>query len=109
MREGVDWLLKEHLPNKDHPNIYCWYYATQVMHNVGGEPWKKWNAAVRDALLAMQEKSGHPAGSWAPRGGAIGGNYDVQQGGRIYMTSLALCTLEIYYRYLPLYRAIDVE
>jgi hypothetical protein len=109
LQEGVDWLLKEHLPNKDHPNIYCWYYATQVMHNVGGEPWKKWNAAVRDALLAMQEKSGHPAGSWAPRGGAIGGDYDVHQGGRIYMTSLSLCTLEIYYRYLPLYRTIDVE
>jgi hypothetical protein len=79
------------------------------MHNVGGEPWKKWNATVREALLSMQEKSGHPAGSWAPRGGAIGGDHDTHEGGRIYMTSLSLCTLEVYYRYLPLYRAIDVE
>jgi hypothetical protein len=57
----------------------------------------------------MQEQSGHPAGSWAPRGGAIGGDHDTREGGRIYMTSLALCTLEVYYRYLPLYRSIDVE
>jgi hypothetical protein len=109
LKEGVDWLLREQLPNKDRPNIYCWYYATQVMHNIGGEPWEKWNAAVRDALLLMQEKSGHPAGSWAPRGGALGGDHDTREGGRIYMTSLSLCTLEVYYRYLPLYRAIDVE
>jgi len=108
LKEGVEWLLKEQLPNKDRPNIYCWYYATQAMHNVGGEPWKKWNAAVREALLSMQEKSGHAAGSWAPRGGAIG-DHDTHEGGRIYMTSLSLCTLEVYYRYLPLYRAIDVE
>ena len=25
------------------------------------------------------------------------------------MTSLALCTLEVYYRYLPLYRGIEIE
>ncbi len=56
----------------------------------------------------MQERAGHRAGSWAPRGGAIG-DIDTRTGGRIYMTSLALCTLEIYYRYLPLYRGIDLE
>jgi hypothetical protein len=108
LREGVERLVREHLPDKNRPNIYAWYYATQVVHHVGGEPWKKWNAAVRDALLAMQEQEGHRAGSWAPRGGAIG-DMDSRVGGRIYMTSLALCTLEVYYRYLPLYRAIDVS
>lgn len=108
LTEGVQWLMRD-LPNQREPNIYCWYYATQVIHNIGGEPWKKWNAAVRNALLSMQEKAGHPTGSWAPRGGAISGGYDTAIGGRIYMTSLALCTLEVYYRYLPIYRAIDVE
>jgi Squalene-hopene cyclase C-terminal domain/Prenyltransferase and squalene oxidase repeat len=108
LREGINRLLKEALPREDEPNIYYWYYATQVMHHVGGEPWKIWNAAVRDALLSMQEQEGHRAGSWSPRGGAIG-DIDSHQGGRIYMTSLALCTLEVYYRYLPLYRGIEVE
>ena len=108
LREGINRLLKEALPREDQPNIYYWYYATQVMHHVGGEPWKTWNAAVRDALLAMQDQEGHRAGSWSPRGGAIG-DIDSRQGGRIYMTSLALCTLEVYYRYLPLYRGIEVQ
>jgi hypothetical protein len=56
----------------------------------------------------MQDQVGHRAGSWAPHGGAIG-DADTREGGRIYMTSLALCTLEVYYRYLPLYRGIDIQ
>ncbi len=108
LREGISRLLEEEMPSADQPNIYYWYYATQVMHHVGGDAWKKWNAAVRDALLSMQDKEGHRAGSWAPQGGAIG-DADTRQGGRIYMTSLALCTLEVYYRYLPLYRGIEIE
>ncbi len=107
LREGINRMIRDALPNKHRPNVYYWYYATQVIHHVGGEPWKNWNAAVREALLAMQEKEGHPAGSWAPRGGAIG-DIDTRTGGRIYMTALALCTLEVYYRYLPLYRGIEV-
>jgi hypothetical protein len=108
LREGIDRLIDEELPSVDRPNIYYWYYGTQVMHHVGGEAWKKWNAAVREALLSMQDKDGHRAGSWPPEGGAIG-EADTRQGGRIYMTSLALCTLEVYYRYLPLYRGIEIE
>jgi hypothetical protein len=108
LREGINALVQTFLPDKRRPNVYYWYYATQVIHHVGGEPWKRWNAAVREALLALQESEGHPAGSWAPRGGAIG-DIDTQTGGRIYMTSLALCTLEVYYRYLPLYRGIDIK
>ena len=85
--------------------LYYDYYATQVMHHLGGEAWRKWNFEMRNTLLAMQETEGHKSGSWAPRGGAIG-HHDTQTGGRIYMTSLAICTLEVYYRHLPIYRAI---
>jgi len=108
LREGINRLLEEALPSKDEPNIYYWYYGTQVMHHVGGEPWRKWNAAMRDAILSMQDHEGHRAGSWAPHGGAIG-DADTREGGRVYMTSLALCTLEVYYRYLPLYRGIEIK
>jgi hypothetical protein len=27
----------------------------------------------------------------------------------VYMTSLAVCTLEVYYRHLPIFRRVDVE
>lgn len=106
LAEGSKYLLK-HLPKPEKPNIYYWYYATQTMHHLGGEDWETWNTAARDTLIALQSDEGHEAGSWDPVGGAIGG-HDVQAGGRLYMTSLAICTLEVYYRHLPIYRRIEL-
>jgi len=106
--KGAELLSTTQLPNKDAPNIYYWYYATQVMHHLGGVPWNRWNMKMRDTLVAMQESQGHQAGSWTPRGGAIG-DHDTAAGGRIYMTSLAVCTLEVYYRHLPLYRPLELD
>jgi hypothetical protein len=77
------------------------------MHHLGGEAWERWNTATREALVELQEREGHEAGSWAPVGGAIGG-HDVRVGGRVYVTALAICTLEVYYRHLPIYRAITL-
>ena len=105
--EGVKYLM-QHLPNKNEQNIYYWYYGTQVLHHLGGDDWDKWNQAIRDTLLETQETVGHAAGSWTPRGGVNGG-HDVRTGGRIYMTALAVCTLEVYYRHLPIYRGLLVK
>ena len=107
LNEGVNYLMAEHLPSRGEPNIYYWYYGTQVMHHLGGEVWQQWNDAMRDALVELRS-SGHEAGSWSPIGGAIGG-HDTRVGGRVYVTSLAICTLEVYYRHLPIYRAIEIE
>jgi hypothetical protein len=110
LQTGVQLLLHDHLPDRRSSNIYLWYYATQVMHHLGGEEWETWNSAIRTALLEMQETQGHEAGSWDPRGGVSTiGRHDMQAGGRIYMTSLAICTLEVYYRHLPIYRAIKLK
>lgn len=107
LAEGSKHLLK-HLPKPEKPNIYYWYYATQAMHHLGGEDWDTWNTAARETLIELQSDEGHEAGSWDPVGGAIGG-HDVQAGGRLYMTSLAICTLEVYYRHLPIYRRIELS
>jgi len=93
---GVEYLMN-HLPNKQQRNIYLWYYATQVMHHAGGPEWRQWNEAMRDTLVELQVKEGHKRGSWDPVGG------HAPQGGRIYFTALALCTLEVYYRHAALY------
>ena len=79
-------------------NTYYNYYATQVMKQVGGPEWEKWNVRMRDKLVASQEKSGHMAGSWywADVHGA-------DPGGRLYITCMATMMLEVYYRYMPLY------
>jgi hypothetical protein len=100
LRNGVAWLEANQLPKADRANMYFWYYGTQVMHHMGGEAWQKWNGALRDLLISLQAVSGHEAGSWPPLGG-----HDAQ-GGRLYTTALAACTLEVYYRHLPLYRGI---
>ena len=84
--------------------MYYYYYATQVMHHYGGEKWKAWNLRMRDALVRSQDKSNNPwqNGSWDPTGDG-----HAASGGRLMYTSLALLTLEVYYRHLPLYYRED--
>jgi hypothetical protein len=97
--------LKANGPGKT-GSIYYEYYATQVMHHMGGEDWNFWNkgpagdgkGGIRDQLIAKQDKgTARPsqAGTWE-------GHEHV--GGRLGGTSLSLLTLEVYYRHLPLYR-----
>ena len=97
MLGGIDQMVRRYRPRAEQPNMYYWYYATQVMHNVGGNRWDEWNQQFGELLIQQQVDQGHAAGSWTPEA-----QYDVA-GGRLYMTALACCTLEIYYRYLPLY------
>ena len=84
-------------------DLYYDYYATQVMYHMGGPRWDRWNKKMRDYLINTQATSGHEYGSWW-----YDDPYSVP-GGRLYTTSLAILTLEVYYRYLPLYsnRAVD--
>ena len=74
--------------------IYYTYYATLTMFQIGGDFWKKWNAALKDMLLPKQRADGDFAGSWDP----LGGSDDVM-GGRVYMTAMSALCLEVYYRY----------
>ncbi|MGE0759215.1 MAG: prenyltransferase/squalene oxidase repeat-containing protein [Pirellulaceae bacterium] len=103
LRDGIEYLVDRHLPRSRSPNIYYWYYATQSLHHAGGKPWETWNAHMREVLVESQERRGHAAGSWSPRG------EHASAGGRIYMTSLAVCSLEVYYRHLPLFRQLDLK
>jgi hypothetical protein len=105
MRKGVEnWIMKYLPPNGK--NMYCYYYATQVLHHFGGDNWKKWNERMKTALIKEQDdgktlRYKHQLGSWSPVGDPHG---DV--GGRLMITSLSILTLEVYYRHLPLYRRI---
>lgn len=93
--KGVDFLDK----TKPSPNdMYYNYYATQVMHHYGGDPWNRWNRVMRDQLVTTQLRNGPEAGSWPPSGDMCGGS-----GGRVLTTCLSVMTLEVYYRFLPIY------
>jgi hypothetical protein len=99
--EGARYLVEENPPNGRNPNVYYWYYATQTLHHVGGSEWDLWNRQMREILVQSQRKRGHAAGSWDPAGP------HASAGGRIYMTSLAVCSLEVYYRHLPIFRRLE--
>ena len=101
---GVRWLVDEHLPSYDDKNLYYWYYGTQLMHHYGGSLWDRWNRQVREILVATQDKKSANAGSWNPADFQWG-----SRGGRIYTTSLSVCTLEVYYRHLPLFKQIEFD
>jgi hypothetical protein len=86
-------------------NLYYWYYGTMTMFQVGGDPWKKWNSALRDMLCDNQRKGGPKDGTKED----VDGSWDPvcewgTRGGRVYSTATGALCLEVYYRYLPLYR-----
>jgi hypothetical protein len=95
--EAVTYLGR-YPPHRSQLNFYYWYYGTLAMFQYGGEPWERWNTALRDLLVQDQRQSGPLTGSWDPRD--PWGPY----GGRVYSTAVATLCLEVYYRYLPLYR-----
>ena len=87
------------------------------MHHMGAQDdsWDTWNlgpnktgrGGIRDYLIEKQ--IGGPRatvvaqvtvrGSWNPEGDS----HASKEGGRLLQTSLALLSLEVYYRHLPLY------
>lgn len=98
---GVDF-LKQFPPQKGYFDMYYYYYATQVVHFYDGPDWHKfWNPRMRDMLVDMQNKGGdeEKRGSWDKDQGFIGSAC-----GKLGTTCLALLTLEVYYRHLPLYK-----
>ena len=99
LHKGVEANLLT-VPPGARKNIYYYYYATQVMHHFGGEAWTRWNEKMREQLIQSQDQSEGPnRGSWSSEGDAYS-----SAGGRLMMTSLSVLTLQVYYRYLPLYQ-----
>jgi hypothetical protein len=107
MQQGADYLITYPPPRtmfeqSSRPNAYYWYYATQVMFQMGGEHWEVWNGRLKSLLVDSQRKDGPLAGSWDPNRDAWG-----PQGGRVFVTTMHLLMLEVYYRHLPLFRLED--
>ena len=110
MTAGVRYVTAdENLPSwtPGRRNVYGWYYTSQMLHNLGGDDWKRWNKAVRDLVVKNQVTGGPtkgPAdirGSWHPSSG-MGEEY-ADKAGRLYMTALCILILETPYRHQPVY------
>ena len=95
IQKGMDLCLKT-LPVWDEQagtiDFSYWFWGTQASFQVGGDVWKRWNAAMRPALVDNQRKDGDEKGSWDPI--SVWG----RDGGRIYSTALSTMILQAYYR-----------
>jgi hypothetical protein len=85
-------------PRRD---TYYWYYATQVMYHMGGDYWEQWNRKLHPLLTDTQVKQGPLSGSWNPRTPVP--DRWAAHGGRLYVTTMNLLSLEVFYRHLPIY------
>lgn len=98
--EGAEYFQKSGPTLTD---AYSNYYSTLFLFHVGGPFWKDWNPKMREHLIQTQSQYGHEAGSWYfdnPYG---------QEGGRLYTTAMCAMTLEVYYRFAPLYQQVDLS
>ncbi len=98
MKESVQH-LSQNMPKKHERDFYYWYYACLALYQHQGSVWEEWNARIKPVWLGLQEEHGQHAGSWSPSGGNHMGDM-----GRVITTALATLSLEVYYRYLPLYQ-----
>ena len=84
-------------------DLYELYYNANSLMQHGGPKWTKFNRLFLESLLAGQDKDG----SWKIPGGgkkilAVAPAFaDADATGKHYRTTLAILTLETYYRYLP--------
>lgn len=122
MQDGTDYIL-EQLPADGtslERDTYYWYYATQVVRHMGGERWAAWNAKLHPLLIRTQVREPQRfqtnplagpdeiiednslVGSWDPLT-PVPDAWGIT-GGRIYVTTLNLLSLEVDYRLMPLYK-----
>ena len=101
LREEATTRILDQPPTGRRVNMYYWYYGTMAMYLSGGEEWHRWNQQMKSTLLDSQVVDGRHKGSWQPNGLWAG------YGGRTYSTAMAALTLEVYYRYLPIYDVAD--
>jgi outer membrane biosynthesis protein TonB len=124
--EGVNQLLK----SNTHPALLLYrnFYLAQILLHIDHPAWEQWNRRNRDYLVRMQVTEttrmnqrnpafGSPPceiGSWYltnPNGTTKNAIRDrhLAPAGRLAHTALAILTLEVYYRLLPIYKPVAIE
>ncbi|MCF7838427.1 MAG: terpene cyclase/mutase family protein [Candidatus Marinimicrobia bacterium] len=109
VRGGLTALQDEDCVWEKPPNwaLYAWYYITQAKFHQGGRTWSDWNSRFARTLVQSQNSDG----SWIPPGTAFrdGTGHGNERYGPAYGTTFAALMLQVYYRFLPTYKPIEVE
>ena len=93
-------LIQSSLPKSSMVDYYYWYYGSLAMRQAQGKAWNAWNDRLKPILLKKQILIGSNRGSWIPQGNKHG---YASIAGPVVTTAMAALSLEVYYRYLPLY------
>lgn len=102
MQRAVKYLLSdENEPTWDDGkrNLYAWYYTAQVLHNLGGDDWKRWYSRTQKEIVSHQAGDG----SWPPNKPAGAVLEYSAEAGRLYFTALCVLVLETPYRHAAIY------
>lgn len=103
----VKKIITEHLPECDKENrkvdFYYWYNASYALfqyYPTTGSEWKRWNNALKEALIGSKKQNSVQdeckVGSWEPI------DRWSCKGGRVSITALGALILQVYYRYAQL-------
>jgi hypothetical protein len=97
---GGEFILQNRLMvNRPH-FFYGIYYTSQGMFQLGGDYWTKYREILHDQLL--KELAPSLNGAWTARGG-----WDDERYGTNYCTAMAILSLAVEYRYLPIYQRFE--
>ncbi len=92
LKRGLNYLIQfvpgRGMADSEGHYFYGHYYACQAMFLAGGDYWAKWYPAIREQLIARQNRT---TGGWSG---------DVTDE---YATALALIILQMPHRYLPVF------
>ena len=91
---AADYLISRPLRSSESYFFYGVYYTGVGMFKIGGKHWDATKKHLTKLLLTSQKKDG----SWFAK------REDERRNGRVYCTSLAILSLSVEYRYLPIYQ-----
>jgi hypothetical protein len=92
--DGARWLMAHPVGDDTRMPYYSMYYATQAAYQAGGDVWPAVWASIQAKLLPTQNKSD---GGWPQ-------SHSGEEPGRVYATSMAILTMSVPYRLLPVYQ-----
>ena len=101
-----NWKVQPYNPGSS--PIYYWYYITQAKFHAGGDTWSSWNNHFNAELVKQQIRAkGEYTWDGKPREIGHWTSPSEREHGKSEVMDTCLCALqlEVYYRYLPTFKA----
>ena len=95
-KAAAEYLLKNP-PGQGPAHCHYWYHATLALSQMRGETWRSGTTRSSKLLVTTQRGGDETEADTNSKYSA--------RGGKVYTTAINALTLEVYYRYLPMYKA----